>query len=616
MELLKQLIESQQFEEARKRLYALAKTVTDYTDFLTLCRWRSRFTELGPKVEESKIIRIALLGGATTEMLEAPLALSVEALGLGCNIYASDYNTYAQEMLDSDSKTVKFLPEVAIVINTPANIHDWPRSGHNLEHVKALVVEVCDYWLGLCDRLHKNIECEIILNNFHLLPTSPFGNLSAKLPWDANNFLQRVNLELGDRAPSYVHINDVAGLASKYGVNQWFDQRYWYHAKQPVSFECLVPFVRNTARIIGALFGITAKCLVVDLDNTLWGGVIGDDGLEGIVIGEGDAMGEAFKAFQEYLLKLKQRGILLAVCSKNEESNALAPFHEHPEMVLKREDFVSFKANWQPKPDNLLHIAEELNIGIDSLVFVDDNPAECEHVRQVLPQVKIVELSDDPADYPKLLDEKGFFEITALSNEDMQRTEQYIGNIERKHLEESSTNYADYLASLQQKAVIRPFDEKYLNRISQLINKTNQFNLTTLRLSRSQVEEQMQDSETLTAYVRMADRFGDNGLISVFCAKHEGNELRIDQWLMSCRVFKRGVEHLLCNYIVEKAREMGAAKLRGIYIPTQKNSLVRDHYKSLNFSLIDNDQNGSTHWSLDLDTYKPFEVPIELVEDY
>ena len=249
-------------------------------------------------------------------------------------------------------------------------------------------------------------------------------------------------------------------------------------------------------------------------------------------------------------------------------------------------------------------------------MFVDDNPAEREHVRQILPQVKIVELSDDPADYPKLIDEEGFFEITALSHEDIQRTEQYIGNIERKHLEESTINYADYLASLGQKAVIRPFDEKYLDRISQLINKTNQFNLTTLRLSRSQVEERMQDSKALTAYVRMADRFGDNGLISVFSARQEADELLIDEWLMSCRVIKRGVEHLLCNYIVEKAREMGATKLRGIYIPTQKNSLVRDHYKSLNFSLVDNVQDVSSHWSLYLDTYKPFEVQIELLEDY
>ncbi|MBW7992585.1 MAG: HAD-IIIC family phosphatase [Planctomycetes bacterium] len=479
-----------------------------------------------------------------------------------------------------------------------------------------MVDEACRYWLGFCERLRENTQCEIVLNNFHQLLTRPMGNFGVKLPWDPNNFIRRLNVALGDRAPSYVHINDVSGLAAKYGIKQWFDPRYWFHAKQPVSFECLMLYVHNTARIIGALFGKTSKCLVVDLDNTLWGGVIGDDGLEGITIGEGDALGEAFKAFQEYILKLKQRGILLAVCSKNEEANALAPFREHPEMVLKRKDFVSFKANWQPKPDNLREIAKELNIGIDSLVFVDDNPAECEHVRQILPQVKIVELTDEPADYPKLIDEEGFFEITALSYEDMQRTGQYIGNIERKHLEESTVNYADYLASLEQKAIIRPFGEKYLNRITQLINKTNQFNLTTLRLSRSQVEERMQDSKTLTAYVRMADRFGDNGLISVFFARLQANELLIDEWLMSCRVFKRGIENLLCNYIVEKAREMGATKLRGIYIPTEKNGLVRDHYQSLNFSMVGSNQNESTHWSLELDTYKPFEVQIELVEDY
>jgi FkbH-like protein len=615
VELLKQLIEAQQFEEARRSLYSLAKTVTDYTEFLTLCRWRNRLAAHAP-LSLPKTVKVAILGGATTEMLENPLVLALESIGLDCQIHQSEYNTFAHEMLDATSPTAKFRPEVVIVVNTPANLPSWPTPDDNLERVNQLVEEVCNYWLGLCARLREHTQCEIILNNFHLLPTSPLGNLGTKLPWDANNFILRLNIALGDRAPSYVHINDVSGLAAKYGVNQWFDQRYWFYAKQPVSFQCLVPYVNNTARIIGALFGKTAKCLVADLDNTLWGGVIGDDGIEGIVIGEGDAIGEAFKAFQEYLLKLKQRGILLAVCSKNEEANALAPFQEHPEMVLKRKDFVSFKANWQPKPDNLRLIAEELNIGLDSLVFVDDNPAECEHVRQILPQVKIVGLSDDPAEYPQLLDQSGFFEITTLSNEDMQRTEQYQVNIKRKQLYESATDFKTYLASLEQKSVIRPFEERFLDRITQLINKTNQFNLTTLRLSRSQVEERMEDPNVLTAYVRMADRFGDNGLISVFCARREGDELRINQWLMSCRVLKRGVENLLCNYIVEKAREIGATKLNGIYIPTPKNGLVRDHYKSLNFSLVKKDQDGSTYWSLDLDTYKPFEVEIELVEDY
>ena len=226
-------------------------------------------------------------------------------------------------------------------------------------------------------------------------------------------------------------MNDVESLSAKHGLLEWFDPRYWFHAKQPVSFDCLLPYVRNTARIIGALFGCSAKCLVLDLDNTLWGGVVGDDGPEGLVIGEGNPVGEAFKAFQEYLLKLKERGVMLAVCSKNEESNAVAAFEKRPEMVLKREDFVLFKANWRPKPENLREIASELNIGIDTLVFVDDNPAEREHVRLSLPNVKVVELSEDPADYPHLLDEVGFFETTAVSAEDQERTRKYHENSQR-----------------------------------------------------------------------------------------------------------------------------------------------------------------------------------------
>ena len=294
----------------------------------------------------------------------------------------------------------------------------------------------------------------------------------------------------------------------------------------------------------------------------------------------------------------------------------LAAFEKRPEMVLKREDFVLFKANWRPKPENLREIAAELNIGIDTLVFVDDNPAEREHVRLSLPNVKVVELSEDPADYPHLLDEVGLFETTAVSAEDQERTRKYHENSQRARLQESAGDYASYLASLQQKAVLKPFEEIQLDRITQLINKTNQFNLTTLRQSRSQVEALMGDPKVLTAYVRLADRFGDNGLISVFFAHNEGQELWIDEWLMSCRVLKRGVEQLLCNYAIEKARAMGVTRLHGVYIPTKANKLVCDHYKSLGFAATGAEPNGTTHWSLDLAGYQPVKVEIAVVEEY
>jgi FkbH-like protein len=613
MEALKKLIDEGRLEDAWQTLVEQSRSATNYTEFVSLCRWHKR---LGSPTNGTgrKIVRIALLGGASTEMIESPLWLAVEAVGLGCQIHRSDFNTLAAEMLDAESATAAFEPEVAVIVTTPANLPMWPSPGDGLERVRQLADEACNYWLDLCARLHDHTGCEIILNNFHQLPTRPFGNMAAKLPWDANNFMRRINLELGARAPAYVHINDVESLAAQHGVRQWFDTRYWFHAKQPVSFECLVPYVRNTARIVGALFGRTAKCLVLDLDNTLWGGVVGDDGYDGIVFGEGDAVGEAFKAFQEYILMLKQRGVLLAVCSKNEETNALAPFTQRPDMVLNRDDFVSFKANWQPKPDNLREIAAELNIGLDSLVFVDDNRVEREYVRQRLPEVNVIELSEDPSDYPQLLDDAGFFEVTAFSAEDRQRTLQYQENTKREKLLETAADYADYLRTLEQRAVIGPFAEGDLNRITQLINKSNQFNLTTMRLGRSQVEELMIDSDVLTASVRLTDRFGDNGLISVLSARRQNGHLRIDEWLMSCRVLKRGVEQVLCNYVVEQARSFGATYVLGVYIPSAKNGLVRDHYKSLGFRPVGNTEEGVTTWQLDIETYKPFEVPIEITE--
>jgi FkbH-like protein len=349
---------------------------------------------------------------------------------------------------------------------------------------------------------------------------------------------------------------------------------------------------------------------VLDLDDTMWGGVVGDDGVAGIKIGHGDAIGEAHLAFQTYVKQLEQRGVMLAVCSKNEEANALAPFEERPEMVVKRDDILAFKANWEPKPDNIRAIARELDIGLDSLVFVDDNPVEREHVRLRLPQVRVVELTDDPADYVRLLDETGWFEVTEIGSEDRARSAQYRANAAREEARESVTDYAAYLADLKQVAVLKPYEELHLGRITQLINRSNQFNLTTRRQSRTEVEAEMKDPNRITAYVRLKDRFGDNGLISVFSSFMEGDTLRIDQWLMSCRVFARGVEQLLFNTIVERAKARGVKTIYGVYLPTVKNVIVKDLYEKLGFEADDD------VWRLHVGDFSPFDVKIEVAEDY
>lgn len=612
MATLKELVEAGKFEEAWPKLYEEAQSVRDYGEFLKLCKWRRKISNQSSPPEFSKIVKIALLGGATTEMFEAPLELAVESIGLGCRFFRAEYNTYVQEMMDPKSATVDFTPDVAIVMTNPFNMPQWPTSGDSLEQVNSLVAKMVDHWIGLCSSLHQHSQCEIILNNFHMLAVSPMGNMASKVPWDKNMFLKRVNLGLGERAQKFVHIHDVETMAGRHGIDNWFDPRFWHHAKQPVSFQGLVPFVHNLSKVIGAMFGRSKKCLVLDLDNTLWGGVVGDDGPEGLAIGKGDPLGEAFLAFQDYLIQLKNRGILLAVCSKNEEENARAPFKKRPEMLLKEKDFVSFKANWLPKPGNILAIAQELNIGVDSMVFVDDNPAEREHVRQQLPQVRVLELTEDPSDYPLLLDRTGWFEVVSLSEEDASRTAQYQQNTQRQDLLHSTGNYSDYLLSLKQEAEIAPFESMYVERITQLINKSNQFNLTTKRLSRSEVERIMESRDHLDLYVKLSDCFGDNGLISVFIGHQKGHTLLVDIWLMSCRVLKRGVEQLLSNVIVDQCKQRGITSIRGIYIPTPKNKLVQNHYQDLGYSVVETTENGEVHWEMQVEQYQPFEVQIQV----
>ena len=598
-----------------QQLVEQARHTSNYTEYLSLCRRRKKLLKPGEFRTFDKTIKLALLGGATTEFLQDPLILALEVSGLGCVVHRADYNTFAREMLQPDSQTIQFAPDVAVLVLTPHNLPTMPEVNESWERIKQRVDEAVDYLLGLCERFHAHHACDIILTNFHQVHTRPSGNLASKLPWDISGFLRRVNMSLGERSPAYVHINDVETLAAKHGIDRWFDSRFWFHAKQPVSFECLVPLVRNTASVVASVFGRSAKCLVLDLDNTVWGGVVGDDGVDGIVIGEGDPIGEAFRDFQTYVLQLKQRGVLLAVCSKNDEANAMAPFRQRGEMILGLDDFVAFRANWEPKSENLKAIAQQLNIGLDSLVFVDDNPVERDQVRQFAPDVTVIELTDDPAQYATILDEAACFETVAVSAEDRQRTAQYRANAARGELRETVLDYDSYLESLEQIAVLRPFEAAHLDRITQLTNKTNQFNLMTQRMTRAEIERLMVDECAITLYVRLKDKFGDSGLVSVVHGSCHDGTLTIDQWLMSCRVLHRGVEQLVCNHLVAEAQERGLVEIRGEYRPTKKNGLVADHYQKLGYHPIDS-QDPVTRWRLDTGAFQPLTTHIEVVEDY
>jgi len=365
----------------------------------------------------------------------------------------------------------------------------------------------------------------------------------------------------------------------------------WIAAKQYPTTDAVPLLTRNLAALVRAVCGLTSKCAVLDLDGTLWGGVIGEDGLDGIRLG-GDAEGEAYTAFHQYLLGLRRRGIPLAVCSKNNEDDARSVFRRHPETVLKEDDFAVFLANWEPKPDNLKNIAAMLNIGVDSLVFLDDNPVERNLVRRELPEVEVPELPDDPARYAEALHATYLFESLSLTDEDRRRADTYRDNVLRTELAEGSTNLDDYLVSLRMKVDLRPFDETNLPRIVQLINKTNQFSLTTRRTTASEVMAWMQDPACYTQFMRLQDRFGDSGVTGAMVAVREGETLRIVNWLMSCRVLGRRIENLMLASLIRHARRAGVAAVIGEYLPTAKNGQTSDLFDRFGFERIEEREDG------------------------
>jgi FkbH-like protein len=372
-----------------------------------------------------------------------------------------------------------------------------------------------------------------------------------------------------------------------------------------MSHEATVAVAHNLALLVRSALGRTRKVLVLDLDNTLWGGVIGDDGVSGIKLGKDSPEGEAYQDFQRYCLELKRRGIVLAVCSKNEPGTAHEGF-KHPDSVLKLNDFSAFRAGWGPKHEAIQEIAHELNLGLDSFVFVDDNPAERELVASQLPQVAVPRVGNNVARYAEHIERNGYFESARISSDDLARASQYAANAERAAVRATFADYGEYLLSLQMKAEIGPFVPTYMDRIAQLTNKTNQFNLTTRRYTLAEIQRVADDKAWVTLYGRLIDRFGDNGLVTVVAGEQRGDELHLDLWLMSCRVLKRDMEHAMLDAVVREAKQRGIRSVVGYYLPTAKNKMVAGLFEQLGFSSVSKEDSGASTWRLDLDA--PYEA--------
>jgi FkbH-like protein len=534
------------------------------------------------------IKKIAVLSGYTFQVIQPWLQLHLLKRGIFAQLWVSQYGLYEEAILSQDPELQLFAPDLCYFYVGRDHLH------HEMPETEI------ERWLSLWKRAHHLLNCEIITNDFELQDAGAFGNYEVKYAKSTTNYILDVNRALALQAPPYVHFNGVSAMARFHGTKVWRDDRLYDISKIPVAEPFWTVYADNLAAVVAAVYGKNRKCLVVDLDNTLWGGVVGDDGVSGIHIGEDSSGGEGFRRFQTAIKALKNRGVLLAVCSKNDLETAQEPFTKRSEMVLKLEDFSYFCANWQPKDQNLIDIAAALNIGLDSLVFVDDNPAEREIVRRSLQQVAILDLPDDPADYARTLGQSTLLDVVTLTDEDIHRTASYRSAIERNSILTKAGDYNEYLRSLDMTGVISPFDDVDIPRITQLVNKTNQFNLTTRRYTETQIRGWMKNSSTLTFSVKLGDRFSQYGLISVFMATMEKNDLNIDTWLMSCRVLKRGVERALFQRILQGVMNLPLQRILGRYVPTAKNAMVADFYPQLGFTLEKTEHDGSTLWVFDL----------------
>jgi FkbH-like protein len=529
--------------------------------------------------------RIAILGGSTTTEVKSMLELFLLAKGIEPTFYESGYNRYYEDVQFENPDLWNFKPDIILIHTTWHNISGFPELLEAEVEVEQRARREMARYESLWEKIHRGLGALIIQNNFDLPRLRPLGNLDASVSFGRVNFVMRLNAEFAKYARNHSRffINDILYLSSQVGQAAWFRNSYWYNFHMALSPTATVSLAHNVAGIVKSAYGKSKKCLVLDLDNTLWGGVIGDDGVQNLILGRDHPVGEAFLDFQRYVKGLQRRGVILAVCSKNDAENAKEGF-SHPDSVLRLEDFSAFRANWDAKPENIRAIAIELNIGLDSIVFVDDNPAERSFVAEQLPEVAVPNVGTDVSGFAEVIEHEQYFEVDKVVQDDLNRSAYYSSNAERSAGQAKFSDYGDFLSSLEMTAEIGPFVPVYLERITQLINKTNQFNLTTRRYTSGEVVAISQDPAFITLYGRLADRFGDNGLVSVLIGQVFNETVQIDLWLMSCRVLKREMEFAMFDALIERCQVRGIRKIVGIYIPSKKNRIVAGHYASLGFS--------------------------------
>ena len=544
-------------------------------------------------------VRVALLGDSATQWLAQAIRGAGYERGLDLRVWEADFSQIEQQVYEAASELYGFEPQVILIYQSTQKLQ-----GVHSKMDPGARQDLAERRMGMIESLRAAIRSRsnaaIVYYNYPEADDGVFGSFANKTETSFLFQLRKINYELMRYAAHQdgFYICDLAAVQQQIGRPVLFRPSVYVNTDMDISIEALPAAADSTVSLIGALFGRMNKCLVLDLDNTLWGGVIGDDGMEQIQIGA-LGIGKAFTEFQYWVRKLKQRGIILAVCSKNTEAIAREPFESHPDMVLSLEDIAVFRANWDNKVDNIRYIRDALNIGFDSMVFLDDNPFERNMVREALPAVCVPELPDDPADYLEYLQPLHLFETAGISAEDEERTKLYRKDQQRSVERQQYADEGAFLASLNMRSKVVTFNRFNGPRVAQLSQRSNQFNLRTVRYTDAEIQAMAGSPDVFTFSFTLEDRFGDNGIICVvILKKEEGGGLFIDTWLMSCRVLRRGMENFTLNTLAAFARAKGYRYLRGEYLPTAKNGMVSDHYLSLGFAAMDG------QWVLDLERYE------------
>jgi FkbH-like protein len=597
-----------------RELQELALHALDLNQLTKLAKVIGAARSKGQCLDTLEPFRLAVLSNSTIDLIVPAIVASGARHGISIEVVQTSYDQVAQEALSPESKVNSSKPD-AVLLALDYRALPLKLSLGDSAASHATVQGVLGYLQMLSNGIKSNSNAVCIFQTFAPPAETLFGSLDRGLPGTMRSLIDSINRTLTESViDSGDVLLDVAALAETAGLADWHDPQLWNMARFSFSDQLIPLYADHVARTVAAIRGKSRKVLILDLDNTVWGGVIGDDGLDGIKVAQGDARGEAHLAVQRLALDLRGRGVLLAVSSKNADEVAREPFERHPEMLLKLDHIAVFQANWNDKATNIQAISEELSLGLDAMVFLDDNPAERGLVRKLLPQVAVPELPGEPAYYARTLAAGGYFEAVAFATEDIKRAGFYQDNARRASLQKQVGGVDAYLASLDMTIIFQPFDAIGRARIVQLINKSNQYNLTTRRYTDPEVAEAENDQAVFTLQVRLQDNFGDNGMISVvICRPGEAGVWEVDTWLMSCRVLGRKVEHMVLREILDHARKAGIHKLLGTYRPTARNKLVVDHYAKLGFTRIMEEDSGMTRWELMVDEAGPERAPMKVV---